>query len=141
MPDNDKGITLLEALFAVIIASAGITAALEVHSIALKNRLWNEQSLRAQTKIESRMERDRGRLKTLTISGHENPVESMFGHIQTSPLSCGDLSKVECLEIGENSGKICRAPESNNGVVKIKYIACIGENSFKGEQFIYVPEK
>ncbi len=139
MPRNEKGITLLEALFAVVIASAGITAALGVQSTTLKNRLWNEQFLHAQNEIESRIERDRGRLKTLIISGHKNPVENMFGHIQTSPLSCGNLSRTECREIGKNSGKICRAPESGNGVVKIKYIACIGENSFKGKQFIYVP--
>ncbi len=135
---NEKGVTLLEALFAMLIASVGITAALEIHSISLKNRAWNKISSRAEAEIESAMERDRGRLRTVVKSGETNPVGKMFGHIQTSPLSCGDASKLECMKIGAGNDRVCRAPESANGVVKIKYIACIGKNSFRGEQFIYV---
>ncbi len=141
MPRNEKGVTLLEALFAMLIASVGITAALEIHSISLKNRARNKISSRAEVEIKSLMERDRGRLKTAIKSGDANPVGKLFSHIQTSTLSCGNLSGLDCVEIGGGTDKVCRAPESESGVVKIKYIACIGENSFKGEHFIYVREK
>jgi len=140
MRKSEKGFTLLEALFSMLILSVGIIATLEVHSIALKNRERNRLSLLAQTEIESMMERDRGRLKTRMISGTGNPVEEIFSHTQTSPLSCENLSFLDCGET-ENGVKVCRAPEKNYGVVKIKYIACIGKNSFRGAQFIHVSRK
>ncbi len=107
---SEKGFTLLEALFAMLILSVGIIAALEIHSITLKNRAWNSLSLLAETGIESVMETDRGRLKTAVRSGAAHPVEQVFSHIQTSPLSCENLSLLDCVET-ESGAKVSRAPE------------------------------
>lgn len=124
----------------MVVASVGITAALEIHSISLKTRLQNDLSSRAEAGIESLMETDLGRLRTAARSGAENPVGELFGYVQTSPLSCGDLSKLDCVDMDGEKGRVCRAPESESGVVKIKYISCIGDASFRGERFIYVRE-
>lgn len=137
----EKGFTFLESLFAMLIVSAGIAAAFEIHSATLKNRALNRTALLAETGIESLMERDRGRFKALIKSGAANPVEDVFSHIQTSELSCENLSRLDCEEIAEKSGSICRAPEAGDGAVKIKYIACVEKKSFKGEQFIRVLRK
>ncbi|QMU55940.1 MAG: prepilin-type N-terminal cleavage/methylation domain-containing protein [Candidatus Mycalebacterium zealandia] len=141
MRRGEKGFTLLESLFAMLIVSAGVAAALEIHSATLKNRALGNAALVAETEIESLMERDRGRLGTLVKSGATNPIEEIFSHIQTSELSCKNLSRLDCEKIAENSGTVCRAPESTEGAVKIKYIACVGKNSFRGEQFIRVSRK
>ena len=125
----------------MLIASVGIAAALEIHSLTLQNRARAEEFSLAQNEIESLMETDRGRLRSLIKSGAENAVETLFRHTQASRLSCSNLSGTECLDFREKSGKICRAPESTSGVVKIKYITCAGKHSFRGEQFIYVPGK
>ena len=135
-----KGFTLLEALFAMLIAAAGVAAAMEIHSITLKNRIRAELSLLAYNKIESLMEIDRGRLVSLMQSGAQSPVENIFEHTQSSPLSCSNASTAECDEF-EGGVTVCRIPESTSGVVKIQYVACMGEDSFREEQFIYVPKK
>lgn len=139
MEINDKGFTLPEALFAMLIVAAAVAAALEIHSLTLKNRARAEVSSFAESEIESLMEKDRGRLKTLIKSGAKEPVQDLFSHVQSSPVSCKNTSGADCLNL--KSGKICRAPESLRGVVKIKYVACVGKHSFKGEQFIHVPQK
>ncbi|WP_462137535.1 type IV pilus modification PilV family protein [Candidatus Mycalebacterium sp.] len=136
-----KGFTLLESLFAMLIVSVGVAAALEIHSATLKNRAFGRIALVAETGIESLMEIDRGRLGTLIKSGSANPIEEIFSHIQASELSCKNLSRLDCEKIAEKSGMVCRAPETTEGAVKIKYIACVGEKSFKGEQFIRVSRK
>lgn len=141
MPRDEKGFVLLESLFAVLIASLGITAALAIHSISLENRVRSATLSAAGSEIESLMERDRGRLKTVAESVSQNPVRELFSRTRLSGLSCGDLSGLDCEETGGKTGKVCRAPENENGVVKIKYIACIGNKSFRGEQFIYVRGK
>lgn len=125
----------------MLIASAGIIAVLEIQSLTLKNRSRAEEFSLAQNEIESLMEADRGRLRTLVKSGAKNAVEALFGHTRLSQLSCSSLSGTECREFEEKSGKVCRAPETTGGVVKIKYITCSGKNSFRGEQFVYVPQK
>lgn len=141
MPQDEKGFVLLEALFAMLIASLGITAALAIHSISLENRVRSAELSGAGSEIESLMERDRGRLKTFAESVSSNPVRELFSRTRLSALSCGDLSGLDCEETAGKTGKVCRAPENENGVVKIKYIACIGNRSFRGEQFIYVREQ
>ncbi|MCY4046663.1 MAG: type II secretion system protein [Candidatus Dadabacteria bacterium] len=139
MKSDEKGFTLLEALFAMLIASVGIAAALEINSLTLQNRARAEEFSLAQNEIESLMETDRGRLRSLIKSGAANAVETLFRHTRASRLSCSNLSGTECRDFGEKSGRVCRAPEAASGVVKIKYITCAGKHSFRSEQFIYVP--